>query len=363
MKQTTENTTTHATTAPAFADLLRAYETAVQTDGDTAPALLALATAVAHSVLKKCIDPQRKTAPEKDTASNNGISPALVAVKRGIVADLATLDKLTTASNKATALQFNKDGDLVSVVVDADADKAVTHLLGETLSEGIDLVNTAVVAILEEMQKPVLEPEEWEDTPNIKTRFDAHMWATQSDPYYAEMNPLFLETPYKTRRICRKVYIKEDDTAKWETVETTPIQEVYRAVRREIQNSRAVQTDPRNGYLYIEDTTADPDSDKTETIYRRLQKWADLGGYTHDGYYTADPQTLADYETIVSRLNLTERQAQVLALRMRGYGYQAIATYLGVSKNGGVYNVLLKIREKCEKLGFTPAMWAEMVTE
>lgn len=329
-KQDTTNTTA---TAPAFADLLRAYENAVLTDSDTAPALLALATATAHSVLKKCIDPQRKTAPEKETASNNGISPALVAVKRGIVADLATLEKLNTASNNATALQFNKAGDLVSIVVDKNAKKAVDRIMRETLSDGLDIVNTAVVAILEMTAE------------------------------HAESGTGFMETPFETRRICRKVYIKAEDTAKWETVTTTPIQEVYRAVRREIQNSKAVQTDPRNGYLYIEDITADPDSDKTETIYRRLQKWADLGGHTCDGHYTADPQTLADYETIVARLNLTERQAQVLALRMRGYGYQAIATYLGVSKNGGVYNVLLKIREKCEKLGFTPAMWAEMVTE
>ena len=329
-KQDTTNTTA---TTPAFADLLRAYENAVLTDSDTAPALLALATATAHSVLKKCIDPQRKTAPEKETASNNGISPALVAVKRGIVADLATLEKLNTASNNATALQFNKAGDLVSVVVDKNAEKAVSRLMGETLSDGLDIVNTAVVAILEQTAE------------------------------HAESGAGFMEVPFETRRICRKVYIKAEDTAKWETVTTTPIQEVYRAVRREIQNSKAIQTDPRNGYLYIEDTTADPDSDKTETIYRRLQKWADLGGYTHDGHYTADPQTLADYETIVERLNLTERQAQVLALRMRGYGYQAIATYLGVSKNGGVYNVLLKIREKCERLGFTPAMWAEMTTK
>lgn len=328
-KQDTTNTTA---TAPAFADLLRAYENAVLTDSDTAPALLALATATAHSVLKKCIDPQRKTAPQKETTSNNGISPALVAVKRGIIADLATLEKLDTASNKATALQFNKAGDLVSVVVDKSAEKAVDRLMRETLSDGLDLVNTAVVAILEMTAE------------------------------HAESGAGFMERPFETRRICRKVYIKAEDTAKWETVTTTPIQEVYRAVRREIQNSKAVQTDPRNGYLYIEDTTADPDSDKTETIYRRLQKWADLGGYTRNGHYTADPQTLADYETIVSRLNLTERQAQIISLRMRGYGYLAIGTYLGVDKRA-VRNALEKVQAKCEKIGFTPAMWAEMVTE
>lgn len=324
--------TTNTTTAPAFSDLLRAYENAVLTDSDTAPALLALATATAHSVLKKCIDPQRKTAPEKETTSNNGISPALVAVKRGIMADLATLEKLDTASNKATALQFNKAGDLVSVVVDKNAEKAVDRLMRETLSDGLDIVNTAVVAILE-------------------------MTAD-----HAENGAGFMEIPFETRRICRKVYIKAEDTAKWETVTITPIQEVYRAVRREIQNSKAVQTDPRNGYLYIEDTTADPDSDKTETIYRRLQKWADLGGYTRYGHYTADPQTLADYETVLALLNLSDRQAKIVSLRMQGYGKKAIATYLGIDKNN-VLRTLRQVQAKCESIGFSPAMWAEMTAE
>ena len=329
MKQTIENTTTHATTtAPAFADLLRAYETAVLTDGDTTAPLLALATATAHSVLKKCIDPQRKTAPDKDTASNNGINPALVDLKRGIVTDLAILDNIATASDKATALQFNKDGDLVSVVVDKDAERAVNALIEQTLSDGIDLVQTAVVAILE-----------------------------QTADHASGAG--FMETPYTTRRLARKVYIKAGDSAKWEDVETTPIQEVYRAVRREIQNSKAVQTDPRNGYLYIEDVTADPDSDKTETIYRRLQKWADLGGYTRDGHYTADKQTAVDYETTLALLNLSDRQARIISLRMQGYGNKAIATYLGLSLSS-VKTQIARVQDKCKSVGFTCDMWAEM---
>lgn len=328
-KQDTTNTTA---TAPAFTDLLREYENAVLTDSDTTQALIALATATAHSVLKKCIDPQRKTAPERETISNNGIAPALVEVKRGIVADLATLEKLNTASNNATALQFNKAGDLVSVVVDKNAEKAVDRLIRDTLSDGLDIVNTAVVAILEMTAE------------------------------HAERGAGFMETPFKTRRICRKVYIKAEDTAKWETVTTTPIQEVYRAVRREIQNSKAVQTDPRNGYLYIGYTTADPDSDKTETIYRRLQKWADLGGYTHDGHYTADPTTLADYETVLALLNLSDRQAKIVSLRMQGYGKKAIATYLGIDKNN-VLRTLRQVQAKCESIGFFPAMWTEMTAE
>lgn len=357
----TPNAQTHATgadtNAAAFAKLLRAYETAHATGADTAAPLYALATAAALSVLKKCIDPQRQTATtleEKELAkstpdprkmiSNNGISPALTAVRRGIMADIALLEKLTAAHNAAYSLQYNAAGDLVQVVVDKAAEKAAAALQSETLSDGLDLVNAAVVAILEQTAE------------------------------HATAAPGWMEQTYTARRLCRRVLIKADDTAKWEEEETSPIREVYRAIRREVQNSRAMQTDPRNGYSYIEDTAADPDSTATETIYRRLHKWADLGGFTQSGHYdphgnaarstiyTADAQTAADYESILTALNLTDRQAQIVRLRMSGYGRNAIATYLGV-RYSTIDNTIARLRKKCESIGFSPAMWAEMTAE
>lgn len=334
MATTTAHTADKAhTAAPAdrFTALMRAYETAHASGADTTAPLYALATAAALSVVRKCIDPQRQTATTRETVSNSGLSTALTAVRRDIVADLAYLEKLTAAHNAAYVLQFNADGDIVQEVADKAAEKAAAALQGDSLGDGLDLVNAAVVAILEQTE--------------------AHASGAG-----------WMETTYTMRRLSRKVVIRSEQSAKWESVETSPIREVYRAIRREVQNSRAMQTDPRNGYLYIEDVTADPESDKTETIYRRLQKWADLGGYTHTGEYTADEQTAADYEYILSALNLTDRQAQIVRLRMSGYGYMAIGTYLGVTQNA-VYNALKKVRDKCEKIGFTPSMWAEMANE
>lgn len=330
----------HATAdqASAFAELLRAYELAYLAGADYTAELLNLATATAQSVLKKCVDPQRKSATDRETVSNSGLSPALTAVKHGIVSDLGTpdkpgyLDNLRESHNRATELRYNKHGDLVSVVVDKTAEKSATALQGETLSDGIDIVNTAVVAILEQSAD------------------------------HSAVGVGFMETPYTLRRLSRRVIIKAEDSAKWEDVETSPIREVYRTIRREVQASRAVQADPRNGYLYIEDMTADPESTATETIYRRLHKWADLGGYTHDGHYTADAQTLMDYNAVVAQLNLTDRQARIVALRMSGYGKKAIATYLGISESS-VKTILRRLQERCETLGFTPSMWAEMTAE
>ena len=307
----------NTTTESAFETVKRNYETALASGKDSTQELTALATAVAYSVLNKCIDPQRKTAADRETVSDNGYNPALVQLKRGIAADLATLDNLRTATNKATRTAYNADGDLTTETVDKDAEKAVAALVGETLSDGIDLVNAAALAILEQAAEHA-NGESW------------------------------LDSKYTVRRLSRRVYIRSDESAAYRDDETTPIQEVYRAVRQAVQNSRAVQTDPRNGYSYIEDN-----ENGLETIYYRLHKYADLGGYNCDGNYTADRQTVEDYETTIARLDLTDRQAQVLRLRMQGKGYKAIATYLGVTQRA-IAKTVEQVQKKALALGLTP---------
>lgn len=321
----------------------KAYTAYLTTGADPSTELYALATACANSVLKKCLDPQRKTAPEREktatdwkkAVSNSGVNPALKAVKAGIAVDMGTpdrpgtLDSLQTASARAYKLTYTKQGDLVTEVADPDAARAVDALIEDALTDGMDMVQTASLAI-------------WE----------------LSAQHHAK-RPGWMEKEYTERKLSARVLIQAEDSAKWEDVTTTAIQEVFRAIRREVQNSRAMQTDPRNGYSYIEETTADPDSTKEETIYRRLQKWADIGGYTHDGQYTTDMQNFMDYNDVVAKLNLTDRQATIIALRMRGYGYKAIGTYLGIPWRN-VQTVMKRLQVKCESFGFTPEMWLEM---
>lgn len=357
-RTTRTTTTTNAPAAPAadadpadqadrmtaFEQLMRDYENAHAAGEDTAAALNNLAQAVALSVIAKCIDPQKKAATEKATVSNGGHNPALMAVRRDIKADRAYLDNLTAAHNAAYTLKWTEDG-MVTEVADHAAEETAAALQADSLGDGLDLVNAAVVAILEETA--------------------AHAAA-----------PGWMEKAYTARRLSKRVLIKSEDSAKWEEVETTPISEVYRAVRREVQNSRAMQTDPRNGYSYIEEMAADPDGDETrlEIVYRRLHKWADLGGYTMTGHYdehgnaarggqyTTTAAALETYESIMGQLNLTARQASIVNLRMSGYGYQAIATYLGI-RESNVRTTISRIREKCEKIGFTVEMWREMNAE
>lgn len=301
-----------------FEQVKRDFETALNSGKDYGPQLLDLSTAIAYSVVRKCLDPQRKTAPARYVVSDNGYNPAMDDLRRGIAADVALLDSTQTAAEKATRATLDADGNPVTEVADKDAETALAALIDRTLTDGIDLVNTAVVALLEQA-------------------------ADHAD------GPGWLDRPYTIRRLSRRVYIKEADSAAYRDDETTPAQEVHRAVRRAVQESRAVQTDPRNGYTYIEELTVDG----LDAIYYRLQKYADLGGYNVNGNYTADRQTVTEYNAIMDKLNLTARQAEVLALRMRGHGYKAIATYLGVTKRA-VSKTMEQVQKKALAIGLIP---------
>lgn len=320
-------TTMKTTNNTMFADLLRTYEQQVHNrqqtpDTETAytQALTNLATAVAYSVLEKCID----------TSGN----PTLTRTRQSLARDLHNLDRIRYANDNACHTDYTADGDYRTTIADKDLHSALDKLLVETIGDGLDLVHDAICIILaetaeaEERNNGVL-PECW------------------------------TETPYQVRRLNRKIWIKTADSVNgWETVTTTPIQEMYKAVRRAVSQSRAMQTDPRNGYTYLADISTDPDSGLSETIYRRYGKYADIGGAVTDYNgkeiaYTADEQTAYDIDDLVERLNLTAKQAKVLQLRLSGYGDRAIATYLGVTLRA-VQKTRIAIQTKADAIGLTP---------
>jgi hypothetical protein len=315
-----------------FETLKRAFETAYPT-GEYTSELQALSTAIAYSVLRKCLDPQRKTAPTLDRpegiASNNGVNPVMLALYRSLGKDVRLLENTLTAASDAVEGRYNEEGDYVQETGDVNAKDALNIIMGDTLSDAYELVNVAVIALLEQ--------------------------CNQADT----TAPNWLDKPYNVQRIKRRVRINPADAPKLETVETTPIQEAYRAVRRAILASRAVQTDPRNGYIYIEDITADG----LDTLYVRAGRAADISGKMADKGITSadltdtlippDITTRLDFDGLLDRLDLTPRQNAIMELRMRGYGHKAIATYLGVRAEN-VKLQIKRIRAKAEKLGIVP---------
>ena len=293
---TTPTATTETTTATAnpFKDAIKAYNEN-PTDPET---LTRLSVAIVYAVTKKI---ETKTA-----------DPTIKALRQELAYEMR---KHQTANSNN------------------DPHENANHY-GTYIGDSYDLVQVATVALLEETERQqTAEPTE----------------------------PTDLERPYTIRRLKRKVYIQTADSVNgWEEVETTPIKEAYKAVRRWIDNSRACQTDPRNGYTYIEETTTDPDSENPDnvTIYRRLPKYADLGGHVCDFNgqeiipTTADETTVRDLDKLIADLKLTDRQKTALTYRFKGYGYKAIATALGIRPDS-VRDLFKAIQKKATALGLT----------
>lgn len=339
---------------------LSRYESAysvrnASTESAFVAALMDAAKAIASSVINKTVDPQRKTAPDmvkkalassdpnarKKAISNSGYNPAMVNLRREIWSDTAALDNLHAAAAAAFSgvVVPNKDGVEVYKRIAADATAAAMwkDMEMSTLGDGIDLVQAAAAALL------------------------------QQSADHAGDAPGWMEAEYTALHIKRRVLIQVEDTAAWEEVVTAPIREAFRAVRRVVAASRAVTADPRCKYCYVEDMAATPDDSSTlEVVYYRLHKYADIGGYAHtghfdmggndphDGHYTVNAAALMDYNDALERLNLTDRQAEIVRLRMEGYGYDAISSFLGVKKTT-VTSYLGRLREKCVSMGFIPS--------
>lgn len=308
-----------------FASLINTFNQAAnqkngKEDKSYSKALEELATAISYKIIAKCINAGNgytvdKNGKEKTTASSGN---ALTRIR----ADLARGSKAQNAVDYFGNLEAD------------EANEALATLAHNDIGVGVDLKSVAILAILEEVKK-------------------------QSE---RESNlPIDLERKYTERRLDKRVYIRDSATSSsWKDVETTPIQEIYRAVRRYIMDNGSIETDSRSKYCYIADFAEDGEGNKTEdVIYWRLGAYADIGGYAVDGNgkqvaYTVDEQSVEDVETTISKLQLTARQAQILAYRQKGYGYKAIATALSVSYQA-VEKTVKQIQKKALDLGLCPA--------
>lgn len=351
------------TTDRAAALALRPAVKAAKALEDTlAEAALALATADASSVINKLVDPQRKTAAtlyadalakvyadEKGfshtaNTSHSGQSAVMLSLKRGIYHDINLLKETRDAINAATRATFNKAGDLVIIPDDENAAAAVGKLIGEKLTDGMDLVQEAAAALLEAAKEHAGEAPGW------------------------------LDNTYTALKL-KKSVLRPGEKREYVERETTPSQEVYRAVRSYVQKSRAVQTDPKNGYIYIEDMGEVDGENALERVYRRMNKYADIGGYacidtcpipgapagySHgSGLASGDIETLEHMEEIVHELQMRPGEQSIVRRRICGYSVAAIAEALNMHE-GNVCLTMRRIQDKWIAAGYrAPRGWSE----
>lgn len=323
-----------------YEEFLRRYEWAYYMSSDYSAELHQLATVCTFSVINKLLDPTGRTATvptaggryrddytpvegkkEKKVPSYNG---QMSRIKFSTIDDLRLLENTTYAVENSTVLKLDSAGEYIrEKVINKRLAKSVNKLISCALSDGYDIIHEATLAILEESTKHATPDRGW------------------------------IEAPYARRKPTHVVYKDDSEIGyTWEMV--TPIQMVYRRIRRYVQSVRSVKFDPKNTFLYIDST----DPETLEKIYFRIGRYIDMGAETDVGY-TVNAHYVDTYRDILSRLNLTDRQAEIIRHRMRGEGFRQIGSRLGVSAQA-VLNAMKKVQAKAEKIGFTPSMWAEM---
>lgn len=320
MKNTNTKATTAANNKAAFLALLDNFNQLANNDSDSAEYIAALdelSFAVVCAVLKKVI-----------TASAN---KTLEKIRAEMIKARYNLRGLQWASDNEPEYTISKTGK-VTVTYNNDKTDTENRLIKENLSTGYDLVQAATLEILEQVKRQ-------RDNNEI----------------------IDLSRPYTFRKLDKRVIIRNNDSAAFRDVTTTPIQQIFKAVRHEIENTRSARCID-SGYSYIEKSVIDSESGAVATVYERQEKYADIGGYVCDfngkeTVYTASAATVEELEEkkadIVKRANFNEKQILILSLRLRGYGDKAIGTYLGKQPRL-IRRYRGQIQQACYDIGFKP---------
>lgn len=314
-----------------------ALKSAWMSDPADGEKLETLAKAIAGIVARKCADPARKSALYSDKVSDGGQSSAILDLYRAIYADMALLaNTRAAAAEERTIMRVTQGGDIKRTYIESDRLNAI---IGKTLGDGADVVQSVILELLEQLDK----------------HGGADNWLEQS---------------CSVERLAKQVLIRRDDSAAYRTVETTPIQEAFRAARREVSDNSAVKESSAK-YAYIDALECGDEDERGEgRVYRRLALYSDIGGAPCNGRidsaagsprgysdsadnYTVGTSDYRRYYALRDRLNLTERQEQILVLREKGYGYRAIGTYIGIREET-VYTTMRRLREQLDGMDFAP---------
>ena len=327
MKNTNTKATTVANNKAAFLALLENFNQLANSNSNSAEYIAALdelAFATACAVLKKVI-----------TASAN---KTLEKIRAEMIKARYNLKGIQWASDNEPEYTVSKTGK-VDVMYNRDKTDTENKLIKENLGVGYDLIQAAYLEILEQVKR-------------------------QRDS--GETIDLLRE--YTFRKLDKRVIIRDNDSAAFRDVTTTPIQQVFKAVRREIENTRSARCID-SGYSYIEKSVIDSESSVIDsesgavaTVYERQEKYADIGGYVCDFngkeiVYTASAATVEELDkakaNLIEKTDFNEKQKIILSLRLRGYGDKAIGTYLGKQPRL-IRRYRGQMQQACYDIGFKP---------
>ena len=245
---------------------------------DYAESLDTLARTIAYAVVKRL-----------HAVSGSNI---MADFRRDIASAKTMLDKLKYTASVAESISYDTDGNAYNDITNGEEEENYSKIIhSETFGDGYDLTQIACVAILEVVTKQESRGE-----------------------------TIDLERAYTKRKLDKRVIIRKGDSAKTIEVDTTPIQEVYRKVRKAIQDERRAPSSLESIYQYVPldeyGTDMQREDAQEEYLLKRLPKYSVLGDYETDynGKQTVVTANGTDAKTIdetIDSLNLTDAQKVV----------------------------------------------------
>lgn len=221
--------------------------------------------------------------------------------------------------------EYNSDGDRVFTNDYLEYTKNIDSLvLNNNFGDGVDLVNDCFIKLVDE----------------CIMQYESCGYINLTEQY----------TDVKQKKL---VVIRDNDNkGLYKEVETTILQECFRYVRECIRKSGSFTT-ASNKYTYIESELENGD-----IVYKRLNG-VDVGQIAYQETFShattvsaIDDSAMDKINSIIDLLELSDQQKKIVRYRLRGYGYKAIATALGV-KSDNVKTQCKRIKAKAEKIGLS----------
>lgn len=261
-----------------------------------------LSKAIAFSVIKKLIQISADKTMQTFRAET--------------VKNFALLDNLSKRDKTDTSATYDSNGNIKLNILDKEYTKAVEKVLDDSISQGVDIVHQASISILDEVA------------------------TIQQKNGKKRLKKGFMLEPYESRKTNGKTFaINGKKQVEWSTVEVIPIQNIFKSVRKYIQDNKSIKA-VINGYSYIESMSIDSESAEVEKIFYRLDKYADLGETVTDfngkeTAYTTTAEQVKTYQKsladLITKASLDQKHIDFIRCRINGKSLIDTAKYLGVS--------------------------------
>lgn len=341
-ERTAENAENVSEKTTYFDTCKRKFESDVMKGIDCGESLYNLSVALARSVIRRLIDPQKASARkaaangtekayDTDTAksSDSGCNPVMLALYNALYSDAVITSGTEYANRHAYRTAYNADGDAVREIVDTDARDIENELSDRTFSDAHDIVSEVAVTL-------------W----NMAQRTD-------------DMHSGWLDDTFVHEILAKRVY-RQREKAVTREEETTVIREACRAGRRTIAENRSVSLDALASLCY--DSEMVEIDGETETVYRKLNRAEiDMYAYESDFGFTADANTVDSVNEMMKNIGVRASEIKILHMLMQGRSIADIASTLGISETA-VRKHRTALQRRAIECGYVPQGYRDTET-